>query len=118
MTALATLLWILNLACDTGGHLSFKAAAIAGGNQQGITRWKTMAGNVWIWVGLAIFVSEFFLWLAFVSMVPLSVAILLGACDIATVSVGGWFFFGEALTLRRVIPTALIAIGVVLVGWG
>jgi len=119
MTALATLLWILNLICVTAGHLSLKAAAtVATPDTHGFARWKAMLADVWVWIGVSAFAAEFLLWLAFLSLVPLSLAILVGSIDSLAVSLGGRIFFHEALTLRRTCSIFLIAVGVALVGWG
>jgi drug/metabolite transporter (DMT)-like permease len=119
MSALATLLWILNLICVTAGHLSLKAAAtIAAPDTHGLARWKAMFADVWVWLGVSAFAAEFLLWLAFLSLVPLSLAVLVGSIDTLAVSLGGRIFFGEALTIRRTVSILLIAVGVALVGWG
>lgn len=118
MSPVATALWAANLICDTAGQLSFKAAATVDSEAQGLAHWAAMLKNRWVWVGIAAFVMEFLLWLAFLSLVPLSLAVLVGSVDILAVSIGGRIFFGEALTPRRVVSTILIALGVGLVGWG
>jgi drug/metabolite transporter (DMT)-like permease len=119
MTALATLLWILNLICVTAGHLSLKAGATAvAPDAPALERWKTMIKGFWVWVGVSAFAAEFLLWLAFLSLVPLSLAVLVGSIDSLAVSVGGRIAFGEALTLRRTGCIFVIAVGVALVGWG
>ena len=118
MTALATLLWGLNLICVTVGHLSLKAAATIAPDASGLTRWTEMLKDLRVWMGIAAFVAEFLLWLAFLSLVPLSLAVLVGSLDTLAVMIGGRIFFAEALTLRRTFSTIIIAIGVALVGWG
>ena len=119
MTALATVLWILNLICVTAGHLSLKAGATGvAPDAPGLERWKTMIKGFWVWVGVSAFAAEFLLWLGFLSLVPLSLAVLVGSIDSLAVSVGGRIAFGEALTLRRTGCIFLIALGVALVGWG
>lgn len=118
MTPLATLFWGLNLLCDTVGQLSFKEAAIRRGERGGIAGWRRMLSDRWIWIGIFSFAAEFLLWLAFLTLVPLSQAVLLGSVNILTVMIGGRIFFGEGLTPRRLGAAALIAAGVFLVGWG
>lgn len=118
MTPLATLLWGLNLLCDTVGQLSFKAASIGRGEQSGIAGWRRMLSQRWIWIGGFSFAAEFLLWLAFLTIVPLSQAVLVGSANILTVMIGGRIFFGERLTSRRIGAAFLIAAGTVLVGWG
>lgn len=120
MTPAATLLWLLNMTFDAFGQLAFKAAAITedSGNDEQFLSWSSMASNRWIWIGIGCYVAVFFLWLAFLSFVPLSEGILLGSINILAVMVGGRVFFGEEITKRRLTAIALIAIGVALVGWG
>jgi drug/metabolite transporter (DMT)-like permease len=118
MTTLATVLWGLNLLCVTVGHLSLKAAATVAPGGRSLARWTAMLKDFWVWIGVAAFVAEFLLWLAFLSLVPLSLAVLVGSIDTLAVLIGGRIFFGEALTLRRTFSTILIAMGVALVGWG
>jgi len=118
MTALATLLWVLNMISVTVGHLALKAGATGTPGAGGLARWIAMARDVWVWIGVAAFVAEFVLWLAFLSVVPLSMAVLMGSINILAVLVGGRIFFGEELTARRTVSIALIATGVALVGWG
>jgi drug/metabolite transporter (DMT)-like permease len=117
MTSLATLLWASNLFCDVTGQLSFKAAAVSSTDAAGFERWRRMLANRWIWVGVGAFVAEFGLWLAFLSIVPLSLAVLVGSADIVAVMVGGKICFREAVTPRRAVAATLIAVGVALVGW-
>ena len=117
MTPLATLLWAANLVCDVVGQLSFKAAAVSETGVAGLARWRAIAGNKWIWVGVGAYVGEFVLWLAFLSLVPLSLAVIVGAADIVAVMLGGRLCFDETITPRRATAAALIVVGVVLVGW-
>ncbi|MBI3804353.1 MAG: hypothetical protein HY282_11395 [Nitrospirae bacterium] len=118
MTPLATLFWALNLLFDTVGQLSFKEASVRRGDREGIAGWRQMLSARWIWIGIFSFAAEFLLWLAFLSLVPLSLAILVGSVNILTVMIGGRIFFGEALTPRRIGAALLIATGMIFVGWG
>jgi drug/metabolite transporter (DMT)-like permease len=118
MSPLATLLWAANLVCDVLGQLSFKAAAVAGGDATGSARWRRMLASRWMWIGIATFAAEFVLWLALLSLVSLSLAVLVGSADIVAVMIGGRLCFGEALTPRRSVAAVLIGVGVAMVGWG
>ena len=75
-----------------------------------------MAKHMWIWIGLLAYVAEILLWIAFLSLVPLSLGVLLGSLNIFCVLVGGRVFFGEKITKRRATAVTLIVIGVTLVG--
>ncbi len=117
MTATATILWAMNLFFDTLGQLAFKAAAAHGEQTSLLAGWRKMLVNKWIWVGVGSFAFEFFLWLAFLAMVPLSMGILVGSLNILTVMIGGRILYKEKLTPRRVAAVSLVALGVILVGW-
>ncbi len=118
MSPLATLLWLINLIFDTAGQLALKAASLHGKELDGFARWKAMAANIFIWIGIGCFVGEFFFWLSFLSLVPLSQGVLVGCVNILGVMIGGKIFFNEKITLARAGAISLIALGVALVGWG
>jgi drug/metabolite transporter (DMT)-like permease len=116
MTAPATLIWILKILADTIGQLSFKAAAGAS-EDSWIDHWKAMLSDKWIWAGIVSYVVEFFLWLALLSLLPLSLAVLLASLNILTITLGGRLLFKEKLSPYRCVGISLIALGVALVGW-
>ena len=111
---LVALLWVLNVVLDTGGQLAFKAAANAPGD--GLARWLNMARRPWLWLGIGCYVIEFLIWIAFLSLLPLSEAILLGSINIVAVMVAGRILFGERLTRLRVAGIVLVTLGVAIVG--
>ncbi|MEO8858626.1 MAG: EamA family transporter [Burkholderiaceae bacterium] len=118
MTALTVALWLLNLVLDTAGQLAFKQAARgAPGSAQGPS-WRVMLLRPWVWFGIACYCIEFFSWLSFLTLVPLSAAVLLATTNIVTVALGGWVLFGERPTRMRTCGIALVAAGVVMVGVG
>ncbi len=117
MTPLATLVLIANLLCDTFGQLAFKAASGASTEGTFFQRWKSIFSNYWIWAGLLAYTGEIVLWMALLSMIPLSMAVLVGSVNILGVMIGGRIFFSEKLNLKRVTAVALIFLGVILVGW-
>ena len=80
-------------------------------------RLRTDMRNFMIWLGVAAYVVEFFVWLAFLSMVPLAQGVLVGSVNILTVQLGGRIFFKELLTPKRILASAMVAGGVALVGW-
>ena len=69
-----------------------------------------------LWLGIFAYVAEFLLWLAFLTLVPLSEGILLGSINIIVIMILGRFFFNEKLTPMRVIGIGLVALGVAIVG--
>jgi len=96
MTALETVVWTWSLICVTAGHLSLKAGARGGVAPDApvLERWKTMIKGFWVgWCPA--FAAEFLLWLAFLSLVPLSLAVSVGSIDRLAVSVGGRIAFAK-----------------------
>ena len=108
MSSLAISLWVANVFFDTTGRLAFKSAAVGG--------WRRMLRSPGLWAGVVCFVLEFVLWLALLSLIPLSLAILLASINIVTVALAGKLVFGERLNATRIAGIALIAVGVALAG--
>ncbi|MBW7985115.1 EamA family transporter [Enterobacillus tribolii] len=116
MSQLTIILWILNVIVDTVGQLAFKAAATSGVNYSGMAHWRYMLKKPWIWIGVGSYVLEFVLWLAFLSLVPLSVGVMLGSINIVAIMIAGRIWFKESLSKWRLIGILLIACGVAVVG--
>jgi len=75
-----------------------------------------MASHPWLWLGIASYVIEFLVWIAFLSLIPLSEGVLLGSINIVAIMVAGRFLFGEKLTRLRVTGILLVTLGVAIVG--
>jgi drug/metabolite transporter (DMT)-like permease len=116
MPRLAVILWLANVFLDTAGHLAFKAAAVPVQGEDGRQRWLRMLRAPRLWAGIVCFSLEFVVWLALLSLIPLSQAVLIGSINIAVVALAGRLFFGERLDALRVGGMALIAVGVALAG--
>ena len=118
MTQLAVILWLLNMGVDTGGQLAFKTAASKAVQHSGLQNWKHMLSRGWIWLGVCFYIAEFFIWLAFLSQVSLSSAMMLGSIDIVVIMLAGRLFFKEKFTPGRILGIGLITVGVAVVGMG
>lgn len=118
ITHLVAGLWLLNVLIDTGGQLAFKAAAGDPAAGDGLARWKHMASRPWLWLGVGCYAIEFLVWIAFLSLIPLSEGVLLGSINIVAIMVAGRFLFGEKLTRLRVAGIVLVTLGVLIVGVG
>lgn len=60
--------------------------------------------------------AEFVVWLAFLSLVPLSDGVLLGSINIVAIMILGRVLFREKLAPMRVAGIVLVSIGVAIVG--
>ena len=116
LSPLVVTLWILNVLVDSGGQLAFKAAASEPGHRNGTERWRFMLARPWLWVGIACYVAEFLVWLALLSLVPLSDGVLLGSINIVAIMILGRVLFREKLAPMRVVGIVLVSIGVAIVG--
>lgn len=112
------MLWLANVLLDTSGQLAFKAAAHDERAGDGLARWKYMLARPWIWVGIACYVVEFVVWVAFLSLVPLSKGVLLGSINVVAIMIAGRLLFRERLSPMRVTGILLVAVGVAIVGAG
>ena len=118
MHGLALVLLIAYVVLDTAGQLVFKAAASDSRAGDGLARWRYMLVRPWIWVGIGCYVAVFLVWIAFLSLVPLSEGVLLGALNIVAIMIAGRVLFHERLTPLRVAGILLVAAGVAIVGAG
>jgi hypothetical protein len=118
MDLFATTLLAAVLIANTAGQLLFKAATLRSIDAVVEEHWLKLAAEPLLWLGVMIYVFEFLLWLAFLTIVPLWQGVMVACIDILLVMVGGRIFFGEAITAPRTAAISLIAIGVLLVGWG
>lgn len=113
---LIILLWILNVLVDSIGQVSLKAAAADPRAGDGLARWRWLCRSPLLWFGVGCYVAEFLLWLAFLSLVPLSEGVLLGSISIVVVMLLGRILFNERLTPLRVTGILLVSLGVAIVG--
>lgn len=115
MSDLAILVWVLNIAVDTVGHMVLKAAAVTE-HESEWHRWKKMLASIPLWVGIGCFCLEFGLWLVLLSLLPLSSGVLLGTMNMVAIIVAGRVLYHEYLDPLRVAGMTLITLGVALVG--
>ena len=115
-TALIVALWSANVLVDTLGQVALKMAATRNRHRDGLHYWRGMMRRPWLWLGLGCYAVEFVLWLAFISLVPLSKGVLMGSINIVAIMLVGRYMFKERLTALRVTGMLSIALGVAIVG--
>src|SRR5450432_1718138 len=108
-----------SVACDVAGQVSFKLGLSGDGTpRDGVTGFlRGLATSPWIGVGLAVYVLEFVLWFAALSLAPLSLAIAFAALSYCGVVLASRAILGEHVSARKWQATCMIAVGVVLVCW-
>jgi drug/metabolite transporter (DMT)-like permease len=117
MSMLSLALWLVNLTLDTTGQLAFKAAA-RGRTLSTPAHWRAVVSSLWIWIGISCYCIEFLTWLAFVTLMPLSEAVLLASVNIVTVMIAARWIYNETLRPLRTLGILLVAAGVAVVGFG
>ena len=121
MMALALTLLLGTVLCDVCGQVCFKLGVghetepVPG--EGGRAFFTSLIGSRWIVAGLLIYVVEFTLWFAALSMTKLSVAFPFMALSYCGVVIASHFILGERVSARRWIATFAVAAGVALVCW-
>ncbi|MDR3388500.1 MAG: EamA family transporter [Rudaea sp.] len=122
-SALMFALLATTVLCDVAGQVCFKLG-VGHDDDAGIKRRAGIAGFVldligspWVVSGLLIYVVEFIVWFAALSLAPLSVAFPFMALSYCGVVVASRWILKERVSLRRWLGTAAVAGGVALVCW-
>lgn len=116
MSNVAVCVWIASVLLDTTGRLALKSAATTGQVEGVWRRWKRMLRSPALCIGVVCFCLEFVVWLALLSLIPLSQAILIGSINIVVVALAGRVVFRERLDAFRIAGISLVTIGVALAG--
>jgi undecaprenyl phosphate-alpha-L-ara4N flippase subunit ArnE len=108
--------------CDVAGQVCFKLGV--GHDDAGGKRRSGMAGFVldlvsspWVVAGLSIYVVEFIVWFAALTLAPLSVAFPFMALSYCGVVIASRWILKERVSLHRWLGTIAVAGGVALVCW-
>jgi drug/metabolite transporter (DMT)-like permease len=117
----ALVLLLGTVLCDVSGQVCFKLGV---GHETGPEPVKGiraflrgLLGSPWIVAGLLIYVVEFTLWFAALTMTKLSVAFPFMALSYCGVVIASHFILGERVAPRRWLATLAVAFGVALVCW-
>ena len=105
--------------CDVGGQVCFKLGV--GHHEQPAPRVHgfllSLVSSPWIVAGLLVYVVEFTLWFAALTLAPLSVAFPFMALSYCGVVIASRLILQEKVPLRRWLATLVVAFGVMLVCW-
>src|SRR5262249_50317053 len=97
MDLIAALLLLGVLVFDTVSHLCLKAASERLTEREGLEYWRLLLTDPVLWLGIGTFFILFFVWVGFLSRMPLGQGVMLGSVTIIGVMLGGRLFFGERL---------------------
>ncbi len=114
------LLLLGSVVCDVTGQVSFKLG-MAGDDaafDDGVAGFfRRLASSPWIGVGIAVYVLEFVLWFAALSLAPLNLAFAFAALSYCGVVLASRAILKERVSARQWRATCTIAVGVALVSW-
>ncbi|MDB5972571.1 MAG: EamA-like transporter [Hydrocarboniphaga sp.] len=119
----STLLLIAaTIVLDVFGQLGFKLGLNGIGDSHADARrpafWLRLFTQRWLLLGIAAYACEFFLWLAVLSRVQLSIAFPLASLSYCGVLIVSRAVLGEAISRRRWAGCGLITLGAALVCTG
>jgi len=107
--------------CDVAGQVCFKVGVGHETAPEPVTGLRAFLGGLlgspWIVAGLLIYVVEFTLWFAALTMAKLSVAFPFMALSYCGVVIASHWVLGERVSPRRWMATFAVAGGVALVCW-
>ena len=104
------IVWISLIVSDTTAQLLLKKGAM----QIDPSNWDL---NPFILSGYSLYILSFFLWMQILKTTPLYVALSGASIVFITIALGSYFFLGEPLTIKSLIGTMLVALGVYTVGY-
>jgi multidrug transporter EmrE-like cation transporter len=111
--------WCVFLAFAALSQIAFKFAARQTGEFSFSATWFALAvGSGWLWVSVASHVGEFLLWMTILSKSRLSSAFATSAILFVIVMLSSWLLFAEPLGWNKLLGSAVILGGILLVGSG
>ena len=118
---LTFVLLAITVLCDVTGQVCFKLGVgheDANDGRPGVAGFiLDLVGSPWVAAGVLIYVIEFVVWFAALSLAPLSVAFPFMALSYCGVVIASRWILKEHVSLRRWLGTLAVAGGVALVCW-
>ncbi|HVT33767.1 MAG TPA: hypothetical protein VHE32_14045 [Rhodanobacteraceae bacterium] len=109
--------WIILLALGALCQIAMKYAGIDTGEFDFTPRaFIAAAGSPWLWTAIACYVGEFAAWMVILRRSSLSSAFPTGAIVLVVVLVASRFLFDEPLGWPKIVGSAMIVAGVLLLG--
>ncbi|WNW11006.1 transporter [Pseudomonas sp. DTU_2021_1001937_2_SI_NGA_ILE_001] len=109
----------LSIGLDVAGQIAFKLGLDRLPEMDGGFRlagfWWQLLGAPLLWAGILAYALEFLVWLAVLSLAPLSLAFPAASLAYCGVVLAGRLVLGEAVSRRRWLGTLIITGGVMLV---
>ena len=109
--------WCVLLALGALCQIALKYAAVETGELDFSGQsFAAAAGSGWLWTGVACYVGEFLVWMVILRHSDLSSAFPTGAIVLIVVLAASHWVFGETVGWPKVLGSAMIVAGVLLLG--
>jgi len=109
--------WAALLAIETLGQVSLKVAgARVGAFELDAAHILSALATPWLWVGLACYLGAFAVWMGILEKTALSAAFPVTAITFVTVMVASWAILGESMGRDKLLGSAIIVAGILLLG--
>jgi drug/metabolite transporter (DMT)-like permease len=105
-------LFTVSIACDVFGQTFFKLGAIGIGGS-GDTR--RLSPQLWVAIGLLVYVVEIFVWLRVLAIAPLTIAAPISSLNYIGVILASRWIFRERISPRQWAGAGLVTLGVIAV---
>lgn len=111
--------WALLVAIETVGQLSLKTAGThVGAFRPDRASILAALGTPWLWVGLGCYLGAFVVWMHILEKSALSAAFPTSAITFVTVMLASWAVLGEPMGWSKLLGSAIIVAGILLLGGG
>jgi multidrug transporter EmrE-like cation transporter len=109
-------LWLVLPLCAVLYQIAAKKASVCRVDSGAGSWLSCVVHTPWLWVMVACDIAGFVAWMHVLGRMQLSAAFPMTALSYVLVIAASWWLFGEALTASRLIGSALIMTGVLLLG--
>jgi len=109
--------WSVLLAVETLGQVAMKMAGARVGVFE-LDRASILAAlsTPWLWLALACYVGQFFVWMTILEKSALSAAFPASASVFIAIMIASWAVFGDPMGWEKILGSAVIVAGILLLG--
>jgi undecaprenyl phosphate-alpha-L-ara4N flippase subunit ArnE len=111
-------LFLIAALLESIGQISFKKAALAHREVQGVHYYLKLARNKWALGGILAYCIEMVLWIFLLSRIPLSIAFPLAGLQQVVILLISYLFMKERINLAEWLGAGLIALGLSVIATG
>lgn len=109
--------WVLFLLIETLGQVAMKMAGRhVGAFELDAASIRVALATPWLWLALACYLGQFALWMNILERSALSAAFPTSAIVFVAIMVAAWAVFGEPMAWQKILGSAIIVAGILLLG--